>query len=201
MAGRPREFDREMALKRAMHAFWRRGYEGTSMSDLVEAMGIASARIYAAFGSKEELFREAVALYEKGDGSFADRALREEANVCASIERMLRDAIATYTKRGHPHGCMVVSAATNCAAENEGVMDWLAAHRHARTHSIAERFKLAEKQGQFMPGTNVKALADFYAAQLHGISVQSRDGVPKERLLASVEPAMAPLKAATREMV
>ncbi|KUZ74298.1 TetR family transcriptional regulator [Burkholderia ubonensis] len=192
MAGRPREFDRDLALKRAMIVFWRRGYEGTSMSDLVETLGIASARIYAAFGSKEALFREAVALYENGDGGFADRAL-DEADVRIAIERMLRDAVAAYTKRGQPHGCMVVSAATNCAPENEGVMEWLAEHRRARTQSIVERLQRALEQGQLKPATDVKALADFYATQLHGISVQSRDGVTKERLLASMGPALAPL--------
>ncbi|PAJ78825.1 TetR/AcrR family transcriptional regulator [Burkholderia ubonensis] len=192
MAGRPREFDRDLALKRAMIVFWRRGYEGTSMSDLVEILGIASARIYAAFGSKETLFREAVALYEKGDGGFADRAL-DEADVRIAIERMLCDAVAAYTKRGQPHGCMVVSAATNYAPENEGVMEWLAEHRRARTQSIVERLQLALEQGQLKPATDVKALADFYATQLHGISVQARDGVTKERLLASIGPALAPL--------
>lgn len=101
MAGRPREFDRDTALKQAMLVFWRRGYEGTSMSDLVEVMGIASARIYAAFGSKEALFQEAVALYEQSDGSFADRALGE-TDVRAAIETMLLEAIATYTRRGRP---------------------------------------------------------------------------------------------------
>lgn len=114
---------------------------------------------------------------------------------------MLRDAVATYTRRGHPHGCMVVSAATNCAAENEGVMEWLAAHRRARTRSIAERLQLATEQGQLVPGTDVNALADFYATQLHGISVQTRDGVSKERLLASIGPAMMPLVMAARVMV
>jgi len=198
MAGRPREFDRDKALKQAMLAFWRRGYEGTSMSDLVEVMGIASARIYAAFGSKEALFQEAVALYEQGEGGFAERAFREETEVRAAIERMLRDAVATYTKRGHPHGCMVVSSATNYSADNEGVMEWLAEHRRARTQSILERLREALAQGQLKPGTDVGALADFYAAQLHGISVQSRDGVTKDRLLASIGPAMMPLDMALR---
>ncbi|WP_176039952.1 TetR/AcrR family transcriptional regulator [Burkholderia stabilis] len=198
MAGRPREFDRDMALKKAMLAFWRRGYEGTSMSDLVEVMGIASARIYAAFGSKEALFQEAVALYEQGDGGFADRAFREETDVRAAIERMLRDAVAAYTRRGYPHGCMVVSSATNYSADNEGVMEWLAEHRRARTQSIAERLRAALAQGQLKPGTEVEALADFYATQLHGISVQSRDGVTKDRLLASLGPAMMPLEMALR---
>ncbi|VWC21341.1 TetR family transcriptional regulator [Burkholderia arboris] len=197
MAGRPREFDRDTALKQAMLVFWRRGYEGTSMSDLVEVMGIASARIYAAFGSKEALFQEAVALYEQSDGGFADRALRE-TNVRVAIETMLHEAIATYTRRGRPHGCMVVSSATNYSASNEGVMAWLTEHRRARTQSILERLREALAQGQLKPGTDVGALADFYAVQLHGISVQSRDGVSKDRLLAAVGPAMMPLDLALR---
>jgi len=188
-----------MALKRAMLAFWRRGYEGTSMADLVEAMGIASARIYAAFGSKEALFHEAVALYEQNEGGFADRALGEEADVRAAVERMLRDAVAAYTRRGQPHGCMVVTAATNYSAENEGVMEWLAAHRRARRSEEHTSELQSPEQGQLARGTDINALADFYATQLHGISVQSRDGVSKERLLAAIGPAMMPLAMAVRD--
>ena len=79
MAGRPREFDREQALLKARNLFWRQGYEGTSMSDLVAELGIASARIYKAFGSKEQLFREAIASYEAEEGGFADRAFAQES--------------------------------------------------------------------------------------------------------------------------
>lgn len=193
MAGRPREFDRDQALKQAMLAFWRRGYEATSMSDLVAALGIASARIYAAFGSKEELFREAVALYAAGDGGFAEQALRQEEDVAAAIERMLSDAVMLYTRHDAPQGCMVVSAATNCSEQNDGVLEWLRAQRHERTQSVIDRLRRGVADGQLGPDTDVDALGDFYAAQLHGISVQARDGVPRERLLAAVSIAMTPL--------
>ncbi len=196
MAGRPREFDRDEALKRAMRAFWLRGYEGTSMSDLVDALGIASARIYAAFGSKEELFREAVELYAAGDGGFADRALEEETGAYAAVERMLRDAVMLYTKRDWPHGCMVVSAATNCSAQNDEVQAWLASYRRKRTKSIVDRLQQGVKDGQLKPDTDVRALGNFYAVQLHGISVQARDGVSRESLLGAVQPAMLPLSIA-----
>ena len=182
MAGRPREFDRDQALKQAMLAFWRRGYEGTSMSDLVAALGIASARIYAAFGSKEGLFREAVALYTAGDGGFADLALRQEEDVAAAIERMLHDAVMLYTQPDSPQGCMVVSAATNCSEQNDAVLEWLRAQRHERTQSVMDRLRRGVADGQLGPDTDVDALGDFYAVQLHGISVQARDGVPRERL-------------------
>jgi len=190
MAGRPREFDRDQALERAMLAFWRRGYEGTSMADLVQALGIASARIYAAFGSKQDLFREAVQRYEAGDGGFADRAMAQEPRVRDALARVLRDAVATYTDDAHPLGCMVVTAATNCAEENEAVAAWLAEHRRLRTQSLIDRLQRALDEGELRAGTDVQALGDFYATQLHGISVQARDGVPRQRLLAAVETAL-----------
>ncbi|MEQ6307841.1 helix-turn-helix domain-containing protein [Delftia acidovorans] len=190
MAGRPREFDRDQALERAMLAFWRRGYEGTSMADLVQALGIASARIYAAFGSKQDLFREAVQRYEAGDGGFADRAMAQEPRVRDALARVLRDAVATYTDDAHPLGCMVVTAATNCAEENEAVAAWLAEHRRQRTQSLIDRLQRALDEGELRAGTDVQALGDFYATQLHGISVQARDGVSRQRLLAAVETAL-----------
>lgn len=198
MAGRPREFDRDVALQQAMLAFWQHGYEGTSMADLVSATGIASARLYAAFGSKEALFREAIERYETGDGSFAERALEKEGGVRDAIAAMLREAVQVYTRRGHPQGCMVVSAATNYAAGNEPVMRWLASHRKARTQSIIDRIAAAKRSGELDPGADAQVLGDFYATVLHGISVQARDGVSKVRLLALVEPSLAPLEAAIR---
>ncbi|MBX9332927.1 TetR/AcrR family transcriptional regulator, partial [Serratia marcescens] len=96
MAGRPREFDREQALLKARNLFWRQGYEGTSMSDLVAELGIASARIYKAFGSKEQLFREAIASYETEEGGFADRAFAQESGIRPAIQRMLEDAVRLY---------------------------------------------------------------------------------------------------------
>ncbi len=173
-----------------MLAFWRRGYEGTSMADLVQALGIASARIYAAFGSKQDLFREAVQRYEAGDGGFADRAMAQEPRVRDALARVLRDAVATYTDDAHPLGCMVVTAATNCAEENEAVAAWLAEHRRLRTQSLIDRLQRALDEGELRAGTDVQALGDFYATQLHGISVQASDGVPRQRLLAAVQTAL-----------
>lgn len=97
MAGRPRQFDREAALRTARDVFWARGFEATSMSDLVAALGIASARIYAAFGSKERLFKEAIELYEREEGAFSTQALSEQPTAYQAIERLLLDAVDLYT--------------------------------------------------------------------------------------------------------
>lgn len=191
MAGRPREFDRETALQQARDLFWERGYEGVSMNDLVQRLGIASARIYAAFGSKETLFREAIDLYERGAGGFADRALAEETTAMAALERILREGIDLYTRRGGPRGCMVVSSATNCSSENGEIRRWLEGHRASRTASIIQRLRKAIREGEFAQDTDAQALGDLFAATLHGISVQARDGISRERLMAVVEPVMA----------
>lgn len=195
MAGRPREFDRDAALAKARDAFWSRGYEGVSMADLVETLGIASARIYAAFGSKETLFRETVALYDEGEGGFATRAVAEEPTAARGIERSLREAVETYTRKGRPQGCMVVSAATNCAAENDNVREFLADYRRRRTASLVERLERAVTEGELRPDTDAQALGDYYATVLHGLSVQARDGVSRKRLLATIPTAMMAIQA------
>ncbi|MFJ6327979.1 MULTISPECIES: TetR/AcrR family transcriptional regulator [unclassified Rhizobium] len=195
MAGRPREFDRNVALAKARDAFWARGYEGVSMADLVEALGIASARIYAAFGSKEALFREAVALYAGEEGGFAERAVAEEPTAVRAIERSLREAVENCTRKGRPQGCMMVLAATNCAAENDGVRLLLSEYRQRRTTMLLERLKRAVAEGELRAQTDAEALADHYSTILLGIAVQARDGVSRKRLLATVPTAMLALRA------
>jgi AcrR family transcriptional regulator len=194
MAGRPREFDRDAALVRARDVFWERGYEGVSMADLVDTLGLASARIYAAFGSKQDLFREAIELYETQDGGFADRALAEEPTAVRAIERMLREGIELYTRKQGPRGCMVVAAATNCSTENSRLREWLAEHRRARTATIVKRLKKAVRSGELRKDADAQSLGDLCASVLHGVSVQARDGVSRERLLTVVPPLIAILE-------
>jgi len=194
MAGRPREFDRDDALAKARDAFWKRGYEGVSMSDLVAILDLASSRIYAAFGSKEDLFREAVSLYRDGEGGAPVRALNAEPTVRKAIEAMLRAAVVTYTQPGRPRGCMVVTAATNCTSDNDGVMKWLAERRRERNRAILDRLEAAKADGELIARADVQALADHFSAVMSGLSVQARDGLSRERLLALIPAAIAVLE-------
>ena len=196
MAGRPREFDADRALLHARDLFWEHGYEGVSMSDLVKVLGIASARIYAAFGSKEELFRRAIQLYEEGEGAFADDALNSSLPLWEAIEEMFHRAINLYTKKGkrRPLGCMVVSSAVNCTPENDAVGKWLQEHRRQRTQSIVRRFQKAIAEGELPDESNAQVLGDLCATILHGISVQARDGVSAKRLRASIQVQLAAQK-------
>lgn len=198
MAGRPREFDRDKALERARDLFWSRGYEGTSIADLVSNLGLAPARIYAAFGSKEDLFREAVAHYRENEGMFPFHGFEEqEPTVYRAIERMLQEAVRLYYLPGRPRGCMMVSAATNCSKGNEAVMTWLAELRRARTAMIATRLRRGVESGELTAEMDAEVLADYFVAILNGMSVQARDGVPKKRLLAFTAVAMQVLDAAS----
>lgn len=190
---RPREFDRALALRKARDAFWSRGYEATSMADLVAVLGLASARIYAAFGSKDDLFREAVELYETTEGGFVPRALANEPTARAAIKKMLGDAIETYTRPGRAWGCMVVSAATNCTVENDGLREWLAERRRRQTALISERLARGVRDGDLKTDTDTAILGDFLSTVMHGISVQARDGVSRKRLLRVSEIALQTL--------
>ena len=131
------------------------------MADLVETMGIASARIYAAFGSKEDLFREAIALYEAGDGNFAVEAFKRQRHGRAAIEAMLHAAVDLYTRHGLPKGCMVVISATNCSTGHDDIQAWLAEHRRDRVRSIVERLKLAVAEGELKSECDVEVLGEF----------------------------------------
>lgn len=189
MAGRPREFDREEALVKARDFFWLHGYEGTSMSDLVEVLGIASARIYKAFGSKEALFREAVNHYENNEGNFALNALKQ-TNIKDAINQLFEDALTLYTQTNHSYGCMVVSAASVLGEENQAVMEWMKAQRIARGQSLVERFVQAKSDGQLVADADPKTLGQYYALVLHGLSVQARDGYSQEELATVISFAL-----------
>lgn len=190
---RPREFDRDDALLKARDAFWERGYEGTSMADLVAMLDLAAPRLYAAFGSKEELFHEAVKHYETHEGGFVGRALKEEPTARQAIQRMFRDAIEIYTRPGRPQGCMVVSAAINCAVSNDAVREWLADRRREQTGAIIDLLKRARRKGELKHTADIQALGDYFATLMHGLSVQARDGVSRKRLTTSMQLAMEAL--------
>ncbi|WP_437723334.1 TetR/AcrR family transcriptional regulator [Sorangium sp. So ce861] len=196
--GRPRGFDRAAALRRAMEVFWERGYEGTSLSDLTAAMGINSPSLYAAFGCKEALFREAVALYNEVEGAATNRALREEPTARGAVEAMLRSNVEAYASPGKPSGCMIVLAATLGTPESERVRGHLAACRRGALDELQRRLDRGVAEGDLPAGTDTAALAAFYTTVLQGLSIQARDGASREALEAIVGCAMAAWDALAR---
>ncbi|QCX79450.1 HTH-type transcriptional repressor ComR [Streptomyces sp. YIM 121038] len=189
--GRPRGFDRETALRRAMEVFWEHGYEATSMTDLTSAMGIASPSLYAAFGSKERLFQEAVTLYSVTEGSVMTRAFAEVPTARGAVEAVLRENARAYTDRDRPTGCMIVLAATNCSPANAPVRDHLAGWRRSGAEMMAERLRRGVEEGELPAATDTEAVAAFYTTVVQGMSVQARDGASRATLDKTVDRAMA----------
>ncbi|NGO11723.1 TetR/AcrR family transcriptional regulator [Streptomyces sp. HC44] len=180
--GRPRSFDRETALEKAILAFWERGYEATSVSDLTKVMGIGAPSLYAAFGDKRSLFGEVVREYGARYGSFGDRALVEEPTARAAVERMLREAAAEYTEPGRPRGCLVIHAATNCTTPE--VEESLRERRNANIAAIESRIRAGIAAGELPADVDAAALARHVGAMIQGMSQQARDGATKEELEA-----------------
>jgi TetR/AcrR family transcriptional regulator, copper-responsive repressor len=188
--GRPLSFDRDTALDRAMHVFWERGYEAASISDLTAAMGITPPSLYTAFGDKERLFLEALERYGKGPGGFGQRALDEEPTARGAIERLLEEAAVELTANCHPLGCMMVMAATNCSVAAEHIQTALVKRRALGVANIQARIQRGIADGELPAATDAAALASFYATIYQGMSMQAKDGAPRDSLMLSVEMAM-----------
>jgi AcrR family transcriptional regulator len=180
--GRPPAFDRNQVLARAAETFWRLGYEGASIADLTEAMGITPQSLYAAFGSKADLYKESLAHYRQTAGAFTARVLTEEWNAADAFVRLLRESAREFCKAGRPHGCMISTATLACASENLPVADHVAGLRAGALKLFRDRIERGITEGHFRPDTDAAALARYLGAIIQGMSVQARDGASEEEL-------------------
>lgn len=189
--GRPREFDRAQALERALSLFWRRGYEGTSIADLTAAMRVAPPSLYAAFGSKDKLFREAVELYVSKYAGYAARALAEEPTAYRAFARLLSESANEYASGGKPPGCLVASGLLSCAKRHAKAARTMSERRLLSRDMLISRLDRAVKDGELHAGADTVGLATFYAAVVQGMSVQAIDGATRNQLQMIAGTAMA----------
>lgn len=197
--GRPRTFDPDTALRQALDLFWERGYEGTSLSDLAGAMGIASASIYACFGSKENLFRQVMELYGTTSGGPPRQALGEHPTARAAVHAMLRATADQITRSDAPHYCMLILAAPTGAVENHSVREFLADIRRSQFTAIRDRLVQGVADGDLdLPDAGLDAVARYYTTVVQGLSVQARDGADRAALEGVITCAMAGWDALTR---
>ena len=183
--GRPRSFDREAALERAMQVFWRKGYEATSVSDLTRAMDINPPSLYAAFGDKESLYFAALERYERGRREALAAALAQAPSARQAMEQLLLAAASELTD-AECRGCMLSTAQCGDAR----LQSKLAERRAVPKRLLKARFQRALAEGELPRGTDPGALADFYVTVFQGMAVQARDGAPRKSLLATAKAAL-----------
>lgn len=192
--GRPRGFDRDQALVRALEVFWTRGYGPATVAELCLAMGINPPSLYAAFGNKDALFLEALRHYEETYWAAPWRTLDAEPDLHRGVEHFFLKAAAILSSRDVPCGCLVVQTSGSVPTESEAVREALRGLREASRASFLARFARAQAAGDLPPEADTGALASAFAAVLQGMSAQARDGAAREDLerLAKVSLAMLP---------
>lgn len=188
--GRPREFCVDQALASALHVFWEKGYEGASMTDLTEAMGITKPSLYAAFGNKEALFHKALDLYEQEKLEYGRVAL-EQPTARKVTEYFLRNALDVHGGTHDPKGCMSLISSLVCSPEAESVKADVLRRQKSSRCLLVERFERAKAEGDIPAHVDAEGLTSLLFALLQGISVQASAGATRAELELLVDTSMA----------
>jgi len=178
---RPREFDVDRATEAALKLFWSRGYEGTTIGDLTEALGVNRPSLYAAFGSKEGLFRKALERYLTGPGACVARAL-EAKTARQAVERLLRIYVDATGEPDRPKGCLLVNGAIVCGDGNAPIRQALAEQRGLAEQALTDRLERAKAEGDLPASEKSADLARYIWVVCHGLSVRAVSGATREEL-------------------
>jgi AcrR family transcriptional regulator len=179
--GRPISFDKDAALEAAMLLFWERGFEGTSMAHLTQAMGLHPSSIYAAFGDKHALFSLAVKRYLESRAQYATRAL-EEPTLERVIRALFENTVAFLTTPGHPPTCMTLAGAMGCSVDATPARDLMTEIRKQNEVAMSERLLRARKNGELSRDINVEDYARYLSTILAGLSIQAANGSTRAEL-------------------
>ncbi len=182
--GRPPAFNHDEVLGKALKVFWTHGFEGTSMAELTEAMGMNKPSIYAAFGNKEELFRQTLKKYTSGPVAYIREAM-QQPTAKQAVEMLLTKS-AELLCGCEGRGCLVVQGALTCGEGAELIRKELIGHRQGFENTLKKRFDLAQEQGDLPNDTDTSALAKYIATVHQGMSVQASSGASKKELLGVV---------------
>lgn len=188
--GRPLSFDRETALEKAMLLFWQYGYEATSIHDLTQVMGITAPSLYTAFGDKEQLFMETIQCYLQKNGCEPEKIFNSAPTAKIAIEIFLHENALKLTQPSKPHGCMIVTAATNCSDQSAHVQTALQEKRQQTKQLIQNRLQRGVDEGDVPATSDIEQLANYFAAIIQGMTIQARDGASQKDLQAIGQMAM-----------
>jgi AcrR family transcriptional regulator len=179
--GRPRAFDPDAALERAMHVFWAKGYEGAALSDLTRAMRINRPSLYAAFGNKQELFRKVLDRYVDGPLAYFSKALA--APIARDVvEQIFFGAARMASDPRMPAGCLMVQGALAVGDAAGSVREETAARRAASEVALRRRFQRAKREGDLPSTADSAELARYVMTVLQGMAVQGADGANRDQL-------------------
>lgn len=190
MAGRPRSFDRDEALSSALQVFWTKGYADASMAELTTAMGINAPSLYAAFGSKEALFREAVRLYTEREGAALWASMGEAETAREAIEGLLLATAEASGRCDRPKGCLLVLSGAHPEALPEGACGEVARIREDSRAVMEDRLRKAQSSGEIGPTADPMAIAAFYTTVQQGMTFRAREGAAPDELAATARAAM-----------
>ena len=188
-AGRPRSFDTDKALDRAMHVFWRKGYEGTSLSDLTQAMRINAPSLYAAFGNKATLFGKVIDRYVAGPGGYIPKAL-QAPTARTVVERLFKGVVGLQVAKDHPGGCLLVQGAVSAGEKKSRVRKDVTTRLVAAEGAIRRRLERAKSEGDLPKQTNPAALARYVMTILEGIAIAGATGASRKKLQTIAEVAL-----------
>ncbi len=193
-AGRPRTFDRDEALKKAMYIFWEKGYEGTSMTDLIGSIGMKAPSIYAAFGNKDELFREVVSHYLPIilNGQLA--ILNDTPGIIDAVEKTRCECVRLFTCDDNPDTCLIMTAAINASPEHQEHVESLKSLRKFYKETWVKRFERAAEERQLKEDLIAKEIAEYFVTVIQGMALSAKDGASKEDLAKTSKIAINILK-------
>ncbi len=189
--GRPRGFERDDVLDRAIISFWAHGYNGASIDTLTESMGINRPSLYGAFGSKHDLFLAAIDRYAMTLGCLPFSAFQGKAGVRQAVADFFALTIRSATSKGKPRGCLIASVATIEAENDPQVRDKLSGIFAETDRAITDYFSAAQKDGRLPGGHEPQALARMVIAVTHSIATRARAGASRKQLSVMVDDFMA----------
>lgn len=180
--GRPKCFDEQEALQKAMMLFWKYGYEATAMSDLTKALNLTAPSIYSTFGDKSQLFHACLDYYLKHEACSLDLIFQQAETAKVAIELYLYENLKKLLQQDKPTGCMLVTATMNCSEQHQPLQHDLLLKRQQVKEKIYQRLQQGVEDGDLSSDADIQAMTDYYSTVIQGLTMQARDGVAIEQL-------------------